>query len=142
MSSRTLFSYVILGWKFIMIFLSFLWNLFWDKLRLRKGCVFLSKKINSNSFFFLIWQKEENRRARKGDRSKKRKRNRICPSLEVKNLFMSSRTLFLYVILGCYLVHLFTFFFLPSKKYLFSDIIVLSFVVGTDFWVIFKCFFD
>ena len=28
--------------------------------------------------------KEENRRARKGDRSKKRKRNRICPSLEVK----------------------------------------------------------
>ena len=27
---------------------------------------------------------KENRRARKGDRSKKRKRNRICPSLEVK----------------------------------------------------------
>ena len=30
-------------------------------------------------------RKEDNRRARKGDRSKKRKRNRICPSLEVRN---------------------------------------------------------
>jgi hypothetical protein len=29
-------------------------------------------------------RKEDNRRARKGDRSKKRKRNRICPSLEVR----------------------------------------------------------
>ena len=31
---------------------------------------------------------------------------------------------------------------LATKKYLLSDIIVVSFVVGTDFWVIFKCFFD
>ena len=31
---------------------------------------------------------------------------------------------------------------LVGKKYLISDIIVLSFVVGTDFWVILKCFFD
>ena len=28
-----------------------------------------------------------------------------------------------------------------TKKYLFSDIISLLFVVGTDFWVIFKWFF-
>ena len=42
----TIISYVnlgwchkILGWKFIMIFLSFLWNLFWGKVRLRKGCM-------------------------------------------------------------------------------------------------------
>ena len=30
----------------------------------------------------------------------------------------------------------------PLKMYLSSDIIVLSFVVGTEFWVILKCFFD
>ena len=29
----------------------------------------------------------------------------------------------------------------PLKTYLSSDIIALSFVVGTDFRVIFKCFF-
>ena len=32
-------------------------------------------------------------------------------------------------------------FYVPDKKYLFSDIIVLSFVVGTELWVILKCFF-
>ena len=50
MSVCTIFSYVILGWcheilglKSIIIFLSFLWNLFWGKLKLRKVQEFIKK---------------------------------------------------------------------------------------------------
>ena len=60
----TIISYVILewcheilGWKIIMIFLSFLWNLFWGKLRLRKGWVISLKKIPQQ--FVLLFNSAE-----------------------------------------------------------------------------------
>ena len=50
-----LWCHEILRWKFIMIFLSVLWNLFWGKLRLRKGCVSSLKKIPQQFVLFFTY---------------------------------------------------------------------------------------